>query len=118
MWPSFGQALQGNDVSDIVAKSQAASSESHALMDACMAVANLGEPGDRMRMISEQIVYASTMVKEALLIRYGYSGASTAAMNSAAGLFENAQKTLLEGGEGIQKIPPQLQELKDLNAEV
>jgi hypothetical protein len=132
-WPAFEHALHGvlvhrrlagapapapaavtyvkTSVPELLARQKALSAEAAVVMDQTVAKSELGVPGARMKLASRQVMLANEMVKEALLLKYGYSGTNFAGLNAAAGQFSQALKSLQDGGDGVPEIIKQRDDL-------
>ncbi|CAE8586166.1 unnamed protein product [Polarella glacialis] len=111
---SFIQALEADNISAVANKSETMLAETENVMTMYMEAAGQSDPtvpGHRMDIASRQLVLAQSIAKQALLLRLGFDGSSGAKLNLAMASFAASQKDLQYGGNGLEEVIPQRQDL-------
>jgi len=103
-------AYAKSSVPELLEKEKATSAQLVAFMNKLVPASDLGVPGKRMRLASRQLMLVNQMVKEALLVKYGFSS-NVNSLNAAIGEFTGLMNTLKNGGDGIPELMKQREDL-------
>ncbi|CAE8648737.1 unnamed protein product [Polarella glacialis] len=114
MSSSFIEALEADDVSAVVSKSETMLEGTERVMTMLLEAAGKSDPtvpGHRMDIASRQLLLAQTIVKEALLLRLGFHRSRGERLDLAIASFVASQHILHYGGEGLQEVIRQRHDL-------